>query len=231
MTKLGRPRALDDAKRREICALVSAGAGIQRAAQYVGCSHSTVCREARRDGAFREQLRRAKATNCLSPLQAMRQSLQTNWRAAAWLLERTDPEQYGRKYRHAFGRRELNALARDLIAIVKDEVDHPIQRERAIERMQATINYAMRHAWDGQRSGKALRQAMDYFAKMNDSANDWPEFDFGLDSSVENSFDDLRNEESFAALDDPNIAKHKPAVAPANVETTKNEGSLDNSAA
>jgi hypothetical protein len=32
-----RPRLLDDAKRREICALISVGAGIDAAARYVGC--------------------------------------------------------------------------------------------------------------------------------------------------------------------------------------------------
>ncbi len=165
MSKTGRPRALNETKRREVCALVSAGAGIRRAAQYVGCSHSTICREAKRDHAFREQLRRAKATTQLAPLQAMRQAVQTNWRAAAWMLERSDPDQFGRKYRNALGAKELHALARDLMAIFDQEIENPLQRERVVERVQATINYAMRHAWDTQRSGDVLRKAMDFFAQ------------------------------------------------------------------
>ena len=175
MPKKGRPRALNETKRREICALVSAGAGIHRAAQYVGCSQSTINREAQRDEEFREQLRRAKATTQLAPLQAMRQAVQTNWRAAAWMLERSDPEQFGRRYRNAFGAKELRALARDLMAIFDTEIDNPIQRERVSERVQATINYAMRHAWDTQRSGNALRQAMDFFTPNFTQENFTPE--------------------------------------------------------
>ena len=182
MSKNGRPRALNEAKRREICALVSAGAGIHRAAEYVGCSHSTICREAKRDDAFREQLRRAKATSQLAPLQAMRQAVQTNWRAAAWMLERSDPDQFGRRYRNSLGQKELRALARDLMAIFDEVVEDPLLREQVAERVQATINYAMRHAWDTQRSGNALRQAMDYFAKKGTPEDPWETLDLKLSS-------------------------------------------------
>lgn len=182
MSKNGRPRALDETKRREICALVAAGAGIQRAAQYVGCSHSTICREARQDVEFREQLRRAKATTQLGPLQAMRQAVQTNWRAAAWMLERSDPDQFGRRYRNTLGAKELRALARDLMTIFNDTIENPLLREQVAERVQATINYAMHHAWDTQRSGKSLRQAMDFFAKKEPASDPWDALDLKLDN-------------------------------------------------
>ncbi|NOZ40790.1 MAG: hypothetical protein GXP24_11265 [Planctomycetes bacterium] len=213
MSKNGRPRALDETKRREICALVTAGAGIERAAQYVGCSHSTICREARQDDEFREQLRRAKATTQLGPLQAMRQAVQTNWRAAAWMLERSDPEQFGRRYRNSLGAKELRALARDLMAIFDDEIDHPLQRERVAERVQATINYAMRHAWDTQRSGNSLRQAMEFFAKKEPVSDPWEELDRKLSEMTGRSEAHSENERSpesergFAKLDDLDLAK------------------------
>ena len=207
MSKNGRPRALNETKRREICALVTAGAGIQRAAQYVGCSHSTICREARRDKGFREQLRRAKATTQLGPLQAMRQAVQTNWRAAAWMLERSDPEQFGRRYRNALGQKELRALARDLMAIFNEVIDNPILREQVVERVQATINYVMRHAWDTHRSGKPLRQAMDFFAKKEPSSDPWEDLDRQLRGFAERSESESKNERGFDKQNDPDFAK------------------------
>jgi transposase-like protein len=61
--KRGRRRALDEVKRREVCALISAGSAIADAARYVGCAASTIHREAMRNPEFREHLRRANLTN------------------------------------------------------------------------------------------------------------------------------------------------------------------------
>ena len=38
MPTTGRPRALDEVKRREVCALISAGCGVEGAARFVGCA-------------------------------------------------------------------------------------------------------------------------------------------------------------------------------------------------
>src|SRR3972149_3390604 len=92
-----RPRALDELKRREICALVSAGCGIAEAARYVGCNPVTIRREAPRNAEFHEPLRNADLRAELSPLQALRQAAHTHWRAAAWFLERTQPDRFGRR--------------------------------------------------------------------------------------------------------------------------------------
>jgi IS30 family transposase len=45
----GRPRTLDDAKRREICALMAGGCGMRDIVRYVGCSRKTILRDARRN--------------------------------------------------------------------------------------------------------------------------------------------------------------------------------------
>lgn len=207
MAKMGRPRVSDEAKQREVCALVSAGAGVATAAKYVGCSRSTVYREAKDNEEFRVRLDRAKATACLSPLQAIRQACQHDWRAAAWMLERTNPERFGRRTRNTFGRRELNALTRDLLAIVRDEVDHPGQRDGVIERMRATLNYAMRHAWDPCRSGDSLARAMQSFEKRNPTREDWPDFNFALDSSSLERPTASAPERTFATLDESGFRK------------------------
>ncbi len=232
MPKKGRPRALNETKRREICALVSAGAGIKRAAQYVGCSYSTICREASRDENFREQLRQAKATTQLAPLQAMRQAVQTNWRAAAWMLERSDPDQFGRQHRNTLGAKELRALARDLMAIFDDVVENPILREQVTHRVDATINYAMRHAWDKRRSGNTLRQAMDYFTQKETPCDPWdaPDFNLGsLAAELAEAFPEKHEaspekEKDFDKENDPDYAKSSHFC------NTSNEKNPENSA-
>jgi IS30 family transposase len=93
----GRPRALDNVKLREISALISAGCGLEGAARYVGCAASTIRREARRNPDFNEQLRRAHLAAELGPLNAMRNAAHTHWRAAAWLLERTNAQRFAKQ--------------------------------------------------------------------------------------------------------------------------------------
>jgi hypothetical protein len=88
------------------------------------------------------------------------------------MLERTQPERYGRNQKNSMGKRELRALAADLIRIVQEEVFDPFVSERIEKRVQATVNYAMRHAWDQRRTGNKLRQAMEFF-ENKDSQHPW----------------------------------------------------------
>ncbi len=217
MPKPGRPRALDETKRREICALLTAGAGIRQAARYVGCSASTIHREAARSEEFREQMRRAEATAQLAPLQSMRQAAQTHWRAAAWMLERSDPDRFGRRHQKTLGPKEIRALARDLLAVFDQEIDHPILRERIAQRVQATIRYAMRHAWDTQRTGSQLRKAMEFFSDKDLANNNNNNAYRSLDEDPWGSLDFLsvgrKSLSDEATADGPLIATdHQPVL-------------------
>lgn len=168
MAKGGRPRILDEAKQREVCALLSAGASRAQAARYVGCAEMTLRREASRSKDFADRMRRAQATASLAPLQAMRNAAANHWRAAAWMLERADPESFGRKHPRHLGAKELRALRHDLIAIFNEEIEHPSLRERIAKRVKAAIDYAMRHAWDTHRTGREMRSAMEFFTRRED---------------------------------------------------------------
>jgi hypothetical protein len=97
MAKRGRPTLLDEARQREICALVSTGICRTSAARYVGCSLSTLRRTCDRDPQFAEQLRQAEATTERSALAAIREQATRSWRAAAWLLERLHTDRYAHK--------------------------------------------------------------------------------------------------------------------------------------
>lgn len=90
-------KVLDDVKKREICALVTAGMSMVKVARYVGCSPKTITRAQRSDEEFDQRMRRAKLSADLNPLEAMRRASTTHWRAAAWMLERDERRQADRR--------------------------------------------------------------------------------------------------------------------------------------
>jgi hypothetical protein len=90
-----RPPILDDVKRAEICALLAAGCSQQVAASYVGVTPAAIRNAAARNRAFHHQLLKAMQSAELDALQTIRAAAPKSWRAAAWLLERTKPQQYG----------------------------------------------------------------------------------------------------------------------------------------
>jgi len=163
MPRTGRPRVLDETKQREICALVSAGCGVREAARYVGCSRSTIHREAQRNPAFRERLDRAAVYAELSPLRAMQQAVNTHWRAAAWMLERTRPERFARRDPRALRPQQARALVADLVDIVNNEIIDPNRRDRIAKRVAAAMQFAMQDVRAVRRTGRSLRRAMKFF--------------------------------------------------------------------
>ena len=168
---VGRRRSLDDAKQREICALVSAGCGIEQAARYIGCAPNTIRREALRNAGFSKNMRQARLSAQLQPLQAMQQAAATHWRAAAWMLERTDPEHFARHAPTAFRPKQARALLSEVLAIVAAEVPDPLQYERLERRIRAVMKYALHDIRDNDRSREKLRQAMKYFDEIDRENN------------------------------------------------------------
>jgi hypothetical protein len=93
-----RQPALDAAKRAQIVTVLSMGCSQNRAAQFVGCSPSTIQRTAEHDPKFAAELRKAKCDAELGLVKNIRSAAQKDqyWRAAAWALERGFPEKYAR---------------------------------------------------------------------------------------------------------------------------------------
>jgi hypothetical protein len=91
--------ALDEKKRGEICGILAVGGTRALAARLVGCSASTIYRTAKRDPAFRLQLRQAEGRMEVLLLKFIADAAQnkSNWRAATWVLERKFPQRYGRR--------------------------------------------------------------------------------------------------------------------------------------
>jgi hypothetical protein len=154
---------LDDHKRAELCALIGAGIGLRNAARLVGCSRNTVRNEARRNRQFAHDLNRAKSQAQVHPLRTMQQAATTNWRAAAWWLERLAPESFAQPAAAVLGRREANKFVADLIEIIDRVVSHPLQREQLHELLSAAMPAAMSRAWNHRQSSRKLQQAIDFF--------------------------------------------------------------------
>ncbi len=94
-TAAGR-RGLDETARRQIIRLVTLGSSRRMAARVVGCAASTITRTAARDPQFAAELARAEAKLETRMLHCIRKAAQTqcHWRAAAWLLERKNPQEF-----------------------------------------------------------------------------------------------------------------------------------------
>jgi hypothetical protein len=134
----GRPRILDDAKRREICALLSAGLEFHETARYVGCTPRTIRREISRNAVFRREVHDALLVARVAPEKLLRQAAGRNWRAAAWLLERTDPVAYSRRAPAGCSLEDLDAILRWLIEIALTAVEEDLaRRDDLFDRMWA----------------------------------------------------------------------------------------------
>ena len=176
--RTGRPRQLDDPKRREILALVSSGCTIAEAARYVGCAASTIHRERKQNQEFRTQLRKAQADAELHPLRAMRAAIDKHWGAAGWWLERTNPKRFGRYNPAKFGPKQARDLMDDILTLIDDEDIPPLQSSRLKQRVLAAMEYAIRTAWDTNRSYSSLRKVLDYRAQKENPRNPiatWPD--------------------------------------------------------
>jgi hypothetical protein len=142
----GRPRALDEVKLREIIALITAGFSVERAARYVGCAPSTIRRESVRNKQFNSDLRRASLTAELSPLQAIREAGRKYWRAAAWLLERVDPQRFGKQDVRYVKPEQFEAFTEIIGGVIKEQISSPEERERILDKLEAIGRAAERIA-------------------------------------------------------------------------------------
>jgi len=87
---------MDTAKKVKFAQLVRESHSLEEAAEWIDVSIRTIQRERRRDEDFDHEVRLAQQASP-DPLRLMENAARTHWRAAAWLLERTRPEQYARK--------------------------------------------------------------------------------------------------------------------------------------
>jgi hypothetical protein len=139
MAKRGRRPVLDGYKRREILAILAVGCSRTTAAKYVGCAVSTIQNTADRDRDFAEQLRRNEHGSEIGYLENIRRAARNEryWRAAAWALERIDPEQYGRRGPDVITLDQIRRLLAQFAEIIVEEVPVAEYRKNILKRLDA----------------------------------------------------------------------------------------------
>jgi len=139
VAKRGRPPVLDEIKKREILAILSVGCSRRSAASYVGCAVSTIQNTADRDAKFAEKLRRAEHQAEIAYLKNIQKAARKEqyWRAAAWALERRNPQEYGRRSPDVITLDQIRLILVEFAKIVVCEVPVPVYRKKVLKRLDA----------------------------------------------------------------------------------------------
>jgi len=141
MAKTGRPPALDHVKRREILAILAMGCSRRTAARYVGCSPRTIQNTADRDPEFAAQLRHAEHASEIEYLQRIRNAAKKEqyWRAAAWALERINPEDFAQRPPRSLTLEETRDLLAQLADLLLAELPVGKHRKRVIKSLDRLL--------------------------------------------------------------------------------------------
>jgi hypothetical protein len=103
---------LDETKKNLIIVLIGRGASRREAAAYVKCHHTTIGRAAARDEAFGAKLSQVEMAASLARNGMIHRAASEPkyWRAAAWMLERRNPEDYGKRSPNTFTADQVQSL-------------------------------------------------------------------------------------------------------------------------
>jgi hypothetical protein len=131
----GRPTVLDEEKRRKIIAMLANGSSRRMAAAYAGCAHSTLARTICRDPQFAAAVADAEKNTEIEALHRIRKASRNEryWRAAAWLLERRNPQDFAQRPPHAFTDQQLvqlflKAISPFVETMSDDDFDRALER-------------------------------------------------------------------------------------------------------
>lgn len=141
MARIGRPPVLDEVKRGEIAAIVSMGCSRRTAARSVGCSLQTIYNTAERDAKFAAKMSRAKSNAVVMHVKNINSAAKKAqyWRAAAWALERLNPEEYAARRPETVAPEQLSRLLICFSQIIVEEVPVSKYRKRIIKRMEDLV--------------------------------------------------------------------------------------------
>ena len=146
MAKKGRRPVLDLFKRREILAILAVGCSRRTAARYVGCSPSTIQNTAEREPEFAAQLEHAETRAEIGYMKQIQQAVHKEpyWRAAAWALERRNPQEYGLRRPEVLTLDEIKQLLAQFTEIVVAEVPVSQYRKNILKRLGRWIAVPVR---------------------------------------------------------------------------------------
>ena len=139
MAKCGRKPVLDEFKIREILAIIAVGCSRRTAASYVGCAVSTIQNTADRNPKFAEELRKKECKSQIGYLKNIQNAakMEKYWRAAAWALERINPEEFARPSPEVITVDQIRRLLAQFAEVIVEEVPVPAYRKNILKRLNA----------------------------------------------------------------------------------------------
>ena len=161
----GRPVVWNAYRRDLLCGLVRMGLTRRKAAKHIGVSQATVYRLLKEDPDFAEQLRQAEVEQEIMPLRYLFDHGRRSWRAAAWVLERTKPNVYGRRAAETVTYGDLYAVVTAILELALKDVDNA-KLKQAIDRLKE-LETAVTPRW---RTSPAVRKALKELVKEESAA-------------------------------------------------------------
>lgn len=132
---------LSDEQKQKVCMYLSAGCDRETAAKLTNCSHWDIHGAMLGDAAFAAEVRYSEGASELAHVRNVQHAAQDvkNWRASVWWLERRSPERYGKRDAGTVTTRHMKAFVAQLVAVVVEELQDPIARQRLADRFDQLV--------------------------------------------------------------------------------------------
>ena len=131
---------LDETKRRTVVALVANGSSRQVAARYIGCAPNTIVRTAARIPEFARELAQAEQTAEITLLRSVQAAAKRprHWRAAAWLLERRNPDDFAPRAPNVLTDQQVAQMINQMVEVLHEDVSEE-NYVRAMQKLEQII--------------------------------------------------------------------------------------------
>lgn len=132
---------LDWKKQKVVIAILSIGCSRRTAARYIGSTPASIQQTAKKDSKFAEALCQAEKNAEIEFMKCVHSAAQQEryWKAATWMLERLNPEDFGRRMPESMPPAEVAKIITRLAEIVVEEVKHPELRKKILRRVEDVI--------------------------------------------------------------------------------------------
>ncbi len=140
MPKPEKPRKLqDEYKRQEILTALRLGCSLTAAAKLVGCSPTTIRREATLDPEFGERYKKTRGESEQKYMELLGKAANNPqyWRAAAWALERRFPKHYAPRSPDIITLSQITILIAKIAQILEEEIPAPTLRKNVLKRLDS----------------------------------------------------------------------------------------------
>lgn len=125
----------------EILAIITIGGSRQTAARYAGCTPGQIQSCARSDTEFATQLRHAQEQAEITSLRHLSEAAKQEryWKAAAWILERKNPEEFRLRPPNVLTPAQLRGVVVKLAEMITSEVKSPTSRKRILAKIEELL--------------------------------------------------------------------------------------------